>query len=47
MVRVWLATSPVDMRRAFDRLAEHVRTILAGIRSAGICLSSATARLSG
>jgi transposase len=28
-VRVWLATSPVDMRRSFDRLAEHVRTILA------------------
>jgi transposase len=27
-VRVWLATSPVDMRRSFDRLAEHVRTIL-------------------
>lgn len=28
-VQVWLATSPVDMRRSFDRLAEHVRTILA------------------
>jgi transposase len=29
-VQVWLATSPVDMRRSFDRLAEHVRIILAG-----------------
>ena len=28
-VCVWLATSPVDMRRSFDRLAEHVRSILA------------------
>lgn len=28
-VRVWLATSPVDMRRSFDALAEHVRAILA------------------
>lgn len=28
-VRVWLATSPVDMRRSFDALAEHVRVILA------------------
>ena len=28
-VRVWLATVPLDMRRGFDRLAEHVRTILA------------------
>jgi transposase len=28
-VRVWLATEPLDMRRGFDRLAEHVRTILA------------------
>jgi len=27
-VRVWLATTPVDMRRSFDRLAEQVRTIL-------------------
>jgi transposase len=27
-VRIWLATAPVDMRRSFDRLAEHVRTIL-------------------
>jgi transposase len=27
-VRVWLATSPVDMRRSFDRLAEYVRTTL-------------------
>jgi transposase len=26
--RVWLATVPLDMRRGFDRLAEHVRTIL-------------------
>jgi transposase len=29
-VRIWLATSPVDMRRSFDALAEHVRTILTG-----------------
>jgi transposase len=29
-VRVWLAGAPVDMRRSFDALAEHVRTILAG-----------------
>jgi transposase len=29
-VRIWLATQPVDMRRSFDALAEHVRTILAG-----------------
>ena len=28
-VRVWLAMVPLDMRRGFDRLAEHVRTILA------------------
>jgi transposase len=28
-VCVWLATAPVDMRRSFDALAEHVRTILA------------------
>ena len=29
-VRIWLATVPLDMRRSFDRLAEHVRTILVG-----------------
>lgn len=27
-VRIWLATSPMDMRRSFDVLAEYVRTIL-------------------
>ena len=27
-VQVWLATAPVDMRRSFDGLAEHVRTFL-------------------
>ena len=27
-MRIWLATSPVDMRRSFDVLAEHVRVIL-------------------
>ena len=27
-VQVWLATTPVDMRRSFDGLAEHVRTFL-------------------
>jgi transposase len=29
-VRIWIATAPVDMRRSFDALAEHVRTILEG-----------------
>ena len=27
-VQVWLASSPVDMRRSFDALAEHVRAFL-------------------
>lgn len=27
-VRIWLAVQPLDMRRSFDALAEHVRTIL-------------------
>jgi transposase len=27
-VQVWLATQPVDMRRSFDGLAEHVRAFL-------------------
>ena len=27
-VQVWLATVPVDMRKGFDTLAEHVRTFL-------------------
>ena len=27
-VQIWLATAPVDMRRSFDGLAEHVRTFL-------------------
>lgn len=27
-VQVWLATTPVDMRRSFDGLAEHVRVFL-------------------
>jgi transposase len=26
--RIWIATEPVDMRRSFDRLAEHVRAVL-------------------
>ena len=30
-VRIWLATSPVEMRRSFDALAEHVRTIPMGM----------------
>jgi transposase len=34
-VRIWLATSPVDMRRSFDALAEHVRAILAHDPMAG------------
>lgn len=29
-VQVWVATAPVDMRRSFDGLAEHVRTFLGG-----------------
>ena len=29
-VRIWIATAPLDMRRSFDALAEHVRTILDG-----------------
>ena len=28
-VRIWLAAQPLDMRRSFDALAEHVRTVLA------------------
>jgi len=27
-VQVWLATTPIDMRRSFDGLAEHVRAFL-------------------
>lgn len=27
-VNVWVATQPVDMRRSFDGLAEHVRAFL-------------------
>ena len=27
-VQVWLATAPVDMRKSFDTLAEHVRVFL-------------------
>ena len=27
-VNVWVATTPVDMRRSFDGLAEHVRAFL-------------------
>jgi transposase len=27
-VQVWVATTPVDMRRSFDSLAEHVRVFL-------------------
>lgn len=27
-VQVWLATAPVDMRKSFDGLAEHVRAFL-------------------
>ena len=29
-VQVWVATAPVDMRRSFDGLAEHVRAFLGG-----------------
>ena len=27
-VQIWMATAPVDMRRSFDGLAEHVRAFL-------------------
>lgn len=27
-INVWVATAPVDMRRSFDGLAEHVRVFL-------------------
>jgi transposase len=27
-VKIWVATTPVDMRRSFDRLSEHVRSFL-------------------
>jgi transposase len=27
-VQVWVASSPIDMRRSFDGLAEHVRAFL-------------------
>jgi transposase len=27
-IQVWLATAPVDMRKSFDTLAEHVRVFL-------------------
>jgi transposase len=27
-VQIWVAAAPVDMRRSFDGLAEHVRTFL-------------------
>jgi transposase len=27
-LHIWLATTPVDMRRSFDSLAEHVRIFL-------------------
>ena len=27
-IQVWLATGPVDMRRSFDGLADHVRAFL-------------------
>jgi transposase len=27
-VQVWVATAPVDMRKSFDTLAEHVRAFL-------------------
>jgi len=27
-VQVWLATAPVDLRKSFDSLAEHVRAFL-------------------
>ena len=34
-VRIWLATQPVDMRRSFDALAEHVRVVLTGDPTSG------------
>jgi hypothetical protein len=42
-VQVWVATSPVDMRKSFDTLAEVVRTFRATIRYPATCSSFATA----
>jgi len=46
-VQVWVATAPVDMRRSFDSLAEHVRVFLGHDPLAGTCSFSAIARPSG
>ena len=41
-VQIWIAAAPVDMRKSFDGLAEHVRASWATTRSAARCSSSAT-----
>ncbi len=46
-VRAWLAVVPLDMRRGFDRLTEHVRTILALDPMSGHLFFSAADRASG
>jgi transposase len=43
-MRIWLAAEAIDMRRGFDRLAEHARTV---IRLAIICSSFARVAATG
>jgi transposase len=43
---VWVATQPVDMRKSFDGLAEHVRAFLGHDPLSG-SMSSATRRRIG
>ena len=35
VVRIWLAAAPLDLRKSFDALAEHVRTILSADPASG------------
>jgi hypothetical protein len=46
-VQVWVATTPVDMRKSFDGLAEVVRSFLKPIRTRASCLCFATVVGSG
>ena len=41
-VQVWVATTPVDMRKSFDGLAEVVRSFLGATHSRAACSCSAT-----
>jgi transposase len=43
-VRIWLATTPVDLRRSFDRLAAAVRDQLHNDPLSGSCNCSASRR---